>query len=363
MPVSGERTAADTAGGEPPFAAGQRMFARVLQVLAEGRAVLDVGGEALIASTPIPVKPGDEIAVTVRSLVPIVELAVEAPTVQFSERAYAAETIRRALQAAAPRQPLTPAELETLTRALAHVIPGGPDGPSAHVLKLLRPLPLGRDGAPLADLLRTQLTSGGAAFEASAARALDPQRAGAAAEAALHADLRWLLAAVARYADAMPEVAALRERLVDDLGRRQLDTLLARVERDAVRVDVPVAFGHTATVAHLAVTDDGPRPAAAERPAGRAITLNVEHPDLGPVQACAQWHPGESSELQIRFAVRDAPAVEALQAATRELTARLQAAGFRRVGVAVVVDPDVRGDAPEPPHAPPAGGSIVSALA
>ena len=361
-PGSGERTAAD-AGGGLPFAAGQRLFARVLQVLAEGRAVLDVGGEHLVASTPVPVKEGDEIAVSVRALAPVVELAVESPTVQFSERAYAVETIRRALQAASPRQPLTPAELETLGRALAQMIPGGPDGPSAHVLKLLRPLPLGRDAGPLVEALRTQIASGGTAFEAHAARALDPQRAGAAADAALHADLRWLLAAVARYAEAVPDVAQLRERQIDDLGRRQLETLLARVERDEVRLHVPVAFGHTAALAHLAVTDDGPKSAGAPRPAGRAITLSLDHPDLGPVEAKAQWHPAAAGDLQIRFAVRDADAAAAVQAASRELTSRLQAAGFRRVGVAVVVDPEVRADLPEPPREPPPGGSILSALA
>ena len=45
-------------GGDLPFGPGQRLFAQVLQALGEGRAVLDVGGERLIASTPLPVRNG-----------------------------------------------------------------------------------------------------------------------------------------------------------------------------------------------------------------------------------------------------------------------------------------------------------------
>jgi hypothetical protein len=54
-----------------------------------------------------------------------------------------------------------------------------------------------------------------------------------------------------------------------------------------------------------------------------------------------------------------------LKPATADLTARLQAAGFRHVGVAVVVDPDAASPPPErpPDDPPPPGGSILSALA
>jgi hypothetical protein len=91
----------------------------------------------------------------------------------------------------------------------------------------------------------------------------------------------------------------------------------------------------------------------------------VAHPDLGPIEAAAQWQPGGSpGDLQIRLAVRDDAAAEALTPDTADLSARLRAAGFRHVGIAVVVDPEAaRTDRADRPEEPPPGGSILSALA
>src|SRR5687768_10569599 len=85
-PVTGDRPAG---GGDLPFGPGQKFYAQVIQLLGHGRAVLDVGGERLIASTPLPVRAGEVLAVVVRSVGAVVELDIEAPPVAFSERAYA----------------------------------------------------------------------------------------------------------------------------------------------------------------------------------------------------------------------------------------------------------------------------------
>lgn len=365
-PASGDRPAGG--GGDLPFGPGQKLFAQVVQVLGEGRAVLDVGGERLIASTPLAVRNGEVLAVVVRGVGPVVELDIEAPPLAFSERAYALAAVRQAIQQAAPSVALTSAELEVLAHALERGNwGGGPAGvsPRDRLLALLRPLPLGRDAEPLVDALRDRLASGGLFFEAHAARAL--ARGGPAAVTPdLQGDLRWLLAALEREAIGQPEIEPLRQRLIQDIAARQLDVALASVKDGDVRVDVPVAFGHIDTTARLAVKDDGPPPRPGERPRGRAITLTVAHPELGPIEASAQWQPGGSpGDLQVRFAVRDAASASALDAATSELAARLRTAGFRHVGIAVVVDPDAaqgtgRDDGPDEP---PPGGSILSALA
>jgi hypothetical protein len=126
-----------------------------------------------------------------------------------------------------------------------------------------------------------------------------------------------------------------------------------------------VAFGQGDATAHLTVKDDGPAPRPDARPRGRAITLTVAHPELGPVEAAAQWLPGGSpDDLQIRFAVRDDASASALAGATDELAVRLRSAGFRHVGIAVVVDPEAATDDRKGgPDDPPPGGSILSALA
>ncbi len=353
--------------GDLPFGPGQKLFAQVVQVLAEGSAVLDVGGEQLLASTPLPVRAGDLLPVVVRGVGAVVELDLEAPPIAFSERAYAVAAVRQALQQAAPSTPLTAAELDVLARALEGANwGGGPAGlsPRDRLLALVRPMPLGRDAAPLVDALRDRLSSGGAFFESHAARALDHGGL-TTVPADLLGDLRWLLAALGRETNTQPEIETLRQRLIHDVATRQLDVALAREKEGAVRIDIPLTFGHVDAAAQLTVKDDGPPPRAGERPRGRAITLTVAHPDLGPIEAAAQWQPaGAAGDLQVRFSVRDAEAASALAPSTADLSARLQAAGFRHVGVSVVVDPEAGKAAPdEGPDEPPPGGSILSALA
>ena len=218
----------------------------------------------------------------------------------------------------APSVPLTSAELEVLAHALERANWGGGAAgvsPRDRLLGLLRPLPLGRDAAPLVDALRDRLASSGAFFEAHAARALT-EGAHATVTPDLQGDVRWLLAALEREAIVQPEIEPLRQRLIQDVAARQLDVALASVKDGEVRVDVPVAFGHVDTTARLAVKDDGPPPGPGERPRGRAITLTVAHPELGPIEASAQWQPGGSpGDLQVRFAVRDAESASALDAA------------------------------------------------
>src|SRR5436190_15404056 len=243
LPASGDRPPAG--GGDLPFGPGQKLFAQVMQVLADGRAILDVGGERLIASTPLPVRTGEVLAVVVRGVGAVIELDIEAPPVAFSERAYALAAVRQAMQQSGPSAPLTAGEVDVLAHALERANWGGGAAgasPRERLLGMLRPLPLTRDAAPLADALRDRLASGGAFFEAHAARAL--ARGAHPLTPDLQGDLRWLLAALAREAVVQPAIEPLRQRLIQDIAARQLDVALANVKDGAVRVDVPVAFGH-----------------------------------------------------------------------------------------------------------------------
>lgn len=365
LPATGERPAGGS--GDLPFGPGQKLFAQVVQVLGEGRAVLDVGGERLIASTPLPVRAGEVLAVVVRGVGAVVELDIEAPPVAFSERAYGLAAVRQALQQSAPPSPLTPAEVDVLAHALERANWGGGSAgvsPRDRLLALLRPLPLSRDAAPIAEALRDRLASGGVFFEAHAARALT-DAAHTATPRDLQTDIRWLLAALGPEAHAQPEIEPLRQRLIHEIAARQLDVALASVRDGEARIDIPVAFGHLDATVRLAVKDDGPPPSPGARPRGRAITLTVAHPELGPIEAAAQWQPGGSpGDLQIRFAVRDEASASALAAATEDLAGRLRASGFRHVGIGVVVDPEAgQAERKDDPDEPPPGGSILSALA
>src|SRR4051794_38150841 len=104
-PAGGDRPAGGA--GDLPFGPGQKLFAQVIQVLGDGRAILDVGGERLIAATPLPVRNGEVLAVVVRGVGAVIELDIEAPPVAFSERAYALAAVRQAMQQAGPSAPPT----------------------------------------------------------------------------------------------------------------------------------------------------------------------------------------------------------------------------------------------------------------
>src|SRR5215207_2521172 len=94
QPATGDRPSGGA--GDLPFGPGQKLFAQVVQVLGEGRAVLDVGGERLVAATPLPLRAGEVLAVVVRGVGAVVELDIDAPPVAFSDRAYALAAIRQA---------------------------------------------------------------------------------------------------------------------------------------------------------------------------------------------------------------------------------------------------------------------------
>lgn len=362
-PAGGERQAG---GGERPFETGQRLFARVLQAMGDGRAVLELAGQRLLASTPVPVQNGDVLAVVVRGLGPVIELDIEAPPFAFSERAYALAAVRQALHQARPAAPLTTAEIEVLARALERAEwGGGPPGvsPRDRLLALVRPIPLSGDAASLVDPLRARLALGGLAFEAHAAKA--PAGEARTVPADLQADVRWLLAALARETGLPPEIEALRQRLVDDISHRQLDLAQARLRDGEIRVDVPLLFGPHESPARLAITEAPARDGrAGGGPAGRTIIITVSHPDLGPIDASARWLDAEAGgDLQVRFAVRDETSAASLAPALDALGARLRAIGFRHVSVGVDVDPDAGAPRASGPDEPPPGGSIVSALA
>jgi hypothetical protein len=146
LPAGGERPAGG--GGDLPFGPGQKLFAQVIQALGDGRAVLDVGGERLMASTPLPVRNGDVLAVVVRSIGAVIELDIEAPPVAFSERAYALAAVRQAIQQihqAAVRPLTSPSSTCSPTRSNARTGAGsGGASPRDRLLAMLRPLPCSR---------------------------------------------------------------------------------------------------------------------------------------------------------------------------------------------------------------------------
>jgi hypothetical protein len=358
--ASGDRQMAP--GSDLPFAAGQRFFARVIQTNGAGQAVLDLGGQRLLTAVPIAVSPGQVLHVAIRSLGATVELDLEAPPVEFSERAYALAAVRQARAAAAGGR-VTAAEIETLLRALDTKGWGAHEGlgpePRGQLARLLHPLPLGRDGAALVETLRARLLDSGVQFEQRAAAT--QTRPGAALPDALRGDLRVLLGVAVHATAGSPDLEAIRTRLLDEAGRRQLDIALHQLRDGELRADLPVLFGHQTADVQLRLRSDQEGGAAGAQRLVHVLSLRVTHPELGPVHIVARFRPGD---LHVRVAVAHDAAKRALEPLQAEVTARLHGVGFPRVGVNIDLDPQAAAGPGEPDEEPPPpGGSILSALA
>lgn len=354
-----------SAGSDLPFLLGQRVYARVLQALPGGQAVVDVGGHRMLASTPIAVTDGQVLNVTIRALAPVVELAVEEPPVRFSDWGYAMAAVMQARSAPSAGARVGTSDIGVLLGALERLHWGreiGAPAPRAQLASLLLPLPVTRDAAATAEALRNRLLNSGVFLEARLALLAERTSPGAPPPTDLvHDDARWLLSALAPETAGEPALERIRTALLDELGTRQIETLYHRLKEGEFRADVPVFVGQTQTDVHLRVRrdrQDGDRP---EGDGGRVVELALAHPELGPVHVALRWTPGD---LYVRVAVTDEAAAGALRGHVAELSTRLREAGFGRVGVSVDVDPHAATGPHDPqpgPDDPLPGGSILDA--
>ncbi|HEY8550956.1 MAG TPA: flagellar hook-length control protein FliK [Vicinamibacterales bacterium] len=351
-----------TGGSGLPFTAGQRVFARVVQMIGANQALLDVAGYRLLASTPMSLAAGQVLAVEIRSLAPVVELGLEAPPVQFSEHAYALAALRQAREAL-PDAPGTPGReailrlLDALARSGWGAIEAGGE-PRAQLARLLLAIPLARDGAAIVDTLRAHVAQVLTSLEARFARGgTEPDAVPRGVR--VQDDLRFLLGLVARDTNGSPELEALRIRLLQDATARQLDTAYHWVKDGELRLDLPIMFGTHHAELRLRIQPDGGERPAKRRGRGVALDLSVRHPELGPVHVAVRW---ASRSLQVRVAVSTAFARDVLAAHVTAFERGLRSAGYSHVDVRLDVDPAATQRPRELPEEPPPGGSILSAL-
>jgi hypothetical protein len=348
---------APTDAAELPFAAGQRLFARVVQILSPASAVLDLAGQRLSTSTPVPLTAGQVLEVTVRAVAPLVELdLVEAPQ-QISEDAYALAAVLQAKQAA-PRDPrVTREEIGALLRALADArVPKGQedrrDDLVARATAALTPAALGPDGVKLVDGLQRAVVASGVFLEGRLAAASRTARADVGA---LQDDLKAVLAELSVLTNDSPVPEQTRLRLMDEVLARQIDVAYHKVRHDELRMDVPLLAGETPADVQLRVRD-APDDAHPDSPGGRHIDLRLELSNLGAVRASIAWIPGH---LTTRFTVSEEIQAERLRSGFDALAARLQGIGFRHAAVAVDVDPSGLREPYSEPDPPLPGGSIL----
>lgn len=351
-PVSGDVT---TATGDLPFELGQRLFARVVQVLGERSAMLEMAGQRFVTSTPVPLSPGQIVDVAVRGAGPVVDLALLDPPETISERGYALAAVIEAKQGA-PLATRVPTEaIRTLLQALQHAEPRA-DLPARAAAALL-PSPMDADAGRIAERLQHAVRSSGAFLEARLAATM---KGGTVDVARVADDTRVILAELQPHTSGSTTLEATRSALVSDTLARQADVAYHAVRDGEVRIDIPVLIGDTQTDVRLRVREDGERREGEPAAPGRQIDLTIDLPEFGAVRATLAWTPGH---LTTRFAVADEAQAHALQAEIGSLTTRLRATGFREIATRVDVDPEALARVDEPTDPLPPGGSILRARA
>lgn len=360
-PASGPPTGGGETGDDSalPFALGQRVFARVVQMIASDRALLDIGGQRFTASTPVPVAPGQILQVAVRGLGPVVDLELLDPPEAVSERAYALATVIEARQTSASAPRPSADAIRALIEALPRLLGATPHDPqrteqATRAASALLPLPLTTDGDALAMALRHAVRASGLFYEGRVASSATERIAADAGRVA--DDVKALLAALAPATSGSPALESTRAALAAEILARQVDVAYHKVKDGELRLDIPVMAGETPVDVGLRVREDRDASRDAEAPGGRQVELALELPSFGRVHAAIRWTPGA---LQTRFAVGDDAQAEILRAGLDAFAARLRAVSFRHVSVRVDVDPDALTPPADPPDPVLPGGSIL----
>jgi hypothetical protein len=348
------------ASGDLPFAVGQHLFARVVQVMDERTAVLELAGQRVLASTPEPVSTGQLLNVAVRGVGPVVDLALVESAAAVSDEHYALAAVLEARHATAPAAPPSLEQVRALLEAVARLpIPTMHQSARAELLEraaaALLPPSLQADGDTLLQGLRRAIAGSGAFFEGRLA-AMVTHGATTPDARVLQDDVKAVLAELAALTTSAAPLEETRARLVADVLARQVDVAYHKLRDGELRLDVPVlVYGALADV-QLRVRDERGASQDDDAAAGRQVDLELELPDIGRVRTSMAWTPGH---LATRFAVAGAEPAQTLRAGLETLSTRLQSLGFRHVSLRVDVDPAALAARPDDPEPPLPGGSIL----
>jgi hypothetical protein len=143
---------------------GQVLAARVIELLAGGRALIELAGERLVAEGAVQLRPGQAITVRVSELLPQLQLEV------LAERTAAEQNLASAL-----RSLFSGADTAAAARQLAQVVttqlespaPPVPEQILSDLARMLTPVQVERDASGLAGELRSLFQALGLGLEAA----------------------------------------------------------------------------------------------------------------------------------------------------------------------------------------------------
>ena len=350
---------------------GQRVLARVLELLSSDDILFEFGLNRTVVHTSRSMQQGDRV------LLEVVAGGVEP---KFRLVADMTGERRQPTAVAIDRQGLPPAlsarDLPVILRALADTWPTvvtlagagqeflstlpsdlGPDV-VAQIQRLLAPLDAGLPPAALAAMIRTFFAQSGLFTENQLRGALESDTGALQGDQHhLAFDVRLLLGGLASDAQAVPDA-------VRSFGDALLQMQLAVAERLATTgvgaFVIPFMFGEE----RVDVAFEWERQARSERRDRPDHTISlgvfVRLPSLGAIEARVEWQP---DSLAVTFYVEREATCAIVEAGLSDFSERLSLSGCTGVTVHVRLRPERTSSAPLPGRRTMPGGTILNVMA
>jgi hypothetical protein len=390
----------------PALVTGQRIAARVLEMLSTGDALLDLGASRAVVRASVPLQPGERVVLDVVSggAKPELRIATDKPAVTpqgVTPQAVTPQAVTPQVvtpQAATAQPPgvagppaaLTPRDLPVILRALAEMAPTGIPIAQAgqtfqtflraavaadlrpavveQIQRLLAPLHAALPPAELAPMLRAFLAQSGLFTENHLGAALREHPgpltgttiSPAADQRHAIADVRVLLGALTTAGTPVPEpVRAFGEALL----QQQLVVAEQLAATSSGQVAIPFMFGEERVDIQF-TWDRQARQETQERSEpedDRAISLGV-YVNLnifGAIEARIVW---KRESFAVTFYVEREATRAIVEAGLSELSKELSASGFSAVATNVWLNPDrvLAGATPVRPAIP--AGTILDVM-
>jgi len=312
----------------PPLVLGQEVDALVLEILPEGKLLIELQGIPLEAESPGGLSAGQHLRVRVEQLQPqlVLQITELEPTIEFE----AARLLRNHLPAHADNGQL----LHDLLLRIQSDTTQKPLSPLMRDLQAAAELLLSPGAAPHAEQLEKLARDGGIYYEAKLAAAAKADTAEIPEIA--RSDLKGLLLAALEETEGIAPSVELREAIHAQLHHvetQQAVNLLAQLDSGGFQLQVPIFNGLWFSTASVSVEPDAR--GTAERGDGRSQGFNLlfllDLENFGRTRIDAHV---SQYELRAVFYIDRESSIALLREAAPSLRQTLLAMGYRDVFLA-----------------------------
>ena len=362
---------------EAALVAGQRLPARVIEMLLTGDALLELGDSRATVATSTPLQPGERVQVEVVTAGPAPEFRIVTDKTAVTPQAALAQ---QPPGDAAPPAALSPRDLPVIMRALAAMVPTGvpiaqagqtflraavaanlPPAVVEQIQRLLAPLQAALPPAELAPVLRAFLAQSGLFTENHLGAALQARPGPLTADQReAIADVRLLLGALTNPDTPVPDPVRV---FGDAILQQQLVVAEQLAATSSGQMAIPFMFGDERVDLRF-TWDRQARQETPDRPEpddDRAISLGVfvNVNIFGAIEARIVWKP---ESFAVTFYVEREATRAIIEAGLSDLSQELSASGFSAVATNVWLNPGRVSAAVTPMTPTKRGGTILDVM-